>query len=307
MRMAAAALAALFTAGCATRASDVAAVPANPADFATWDCSALDDEMDTVQQRAAEVAYAVDSHAARNVIALSVGVTVFWPALVAMRPEGLEAAELARLKGRFDALRAASKARACPPPANVLAPALAAQLPLAVGERLVYEQRQGPRGPAHELRMRLDHLRRGQLEFRLDTPGEAPRRWRQDIAGNAVDARGSGLLHWTRLLRRDLALGDVVAGEVVDADGAEGRLRGQVIATGVQNTLARPFDAAVVEVFGEVPSEDPGVGPMTRVDGVMVVDRKSGVLLRLELRSANPDFSVRRTLMRIEPPPAAQK
>jgi hypothetical protein len=37
----------------------------------------------------------------------------------------------------------------------------------------------------------------------------------------------------------------------------------------------------------------------------MVVDRKSGVLLRLELRSGNPDFALRRTLVRIEPPLAA--
>jgi hypothetical protein len=298
MRMAAASLAALLATGCVTRSADVAAVPANPSDFLAWDCPALDDEMDTVQQRAAEVAYAVDSHAARNVIALSVGVTVFWPALVAMRPDGLAAAELARLKGRYDALKSAAKARGCPPPANVLAPDIAAQLPLAVGERLVYEERQGARGPTHELKLRLEALRRGRLEFRLDAPGAAPRRWHQDIAGNAVDARGSGVLHWTRLLRRGLGLGDVVAGEVFDAEGAEGRLRGQVIATGVQNTLARPFDAAVVELFGEVPAGD---AAMTRVDGVMVVDRKSGVLLRLELRSANPEFALRRTLVRIEP------
>jgi hypothetical protein len=42
-------------------------------------------------------------------------------------------------------------------------------------------------------------------------------------------------------------------------------------------------------------------GGSTRVDGVMVVDRKSGVLLRLELHSANPEFQLRRTLVRIEP------
>lgn len=299
--------AALLAAGCATRSADVVAVPANPADFLAWECPALYDEMDAVQQRAAEVAYAVDSHAARNVIALSVGVTVFWPALIAMRPEGLEAAELARLKGRYEALQAAARQRACPSPPNVLAPEIAAQLPLALGERLVYEERQGARGPAHEVALRLEALRRGQLEFRLDMPGAPPRRWRQDLAGNAVDARGSGLLHWTRVLRRGLGLGDVVAGEVVDAGGAEGRLRGQVIATGVQNTLARPFDAAVVELFGEVPGQDPAHGAMTRLDGVMVVDRKSGVLLRLELRSANPDFALRRTLLRIEPPQPSAK
>jgi hypothetical protein len=34
----------------------------------------------------------------------------------------------------------------------------------------------------------------------------------------------------------------------------------------------------------------------------MAVDRSSGLLLRLELRCANPEFSLRRRLMRVEPP-----
>ena len=39
---------------------------------------------------------AVDERAGNNILALGVGVAVFWPALFAMRPAGLEAAELAR-------------------------------------------------------------------------------------------------------------------------------------------------------------------------------------------------------------------
>jgi hypothetical protein len=76
-----------------------------------------------------------------------------------------------------------------------------------------------------------------------------------------------------------------------------GRVRGQVIALGVQTSLGRPFDAAVIELFGDVPQGDHS----TRLDGVMVVDRKSGVLLRLDLKSANPEFALRRALVRIEP------
>jgi hypothetical protein len=55
----------------------------------------------------------------------------------------------------------------------------------------------------------------------------------------------------------------------------------------------------VIELFGDVPMADHS----TRLDGVMVVDRKSGVLLRLELRGGNPEFALRRTLTRIEPRP----
>jgi hypothetical protein len=74
------------------------------------------------------------------------------------------------------------------------------------------------------------------------------------------------------------------------------------VCEGVKTSYGRPFDAAVVELFGDVPQVSPVQnGGSTRVDGVMVVDRKSGVLLRLELHSANPEFQLRRTLVRIEP------
>jgi hypothetical protein len=41
----------------------------------------------------------------------------------------------------------------------------------------------------------------------------------------------------------------------------------------------------------------------TRLDGVMAVDRRSGLLLRLELRSGNADFALRRRLVRVDAAP----
>jgi hypothetical protein len=124
-------------------------------------------------------------------------------------------------------------------------------------------------------------------------------RWQQDPWGNQPQLpAGSGWLHWRRLLQPDMVLGDVVHGDVIGGDsGSRGRLRGQVIALGVQSSLGRPFDAAVIELFGDAPQNGHG----TRLDGVLVVDRKSGVLLRLELHSGNPEFALRRVLTRIEP------
>ncbi|HLL09668.1 MAG TPA: hypothetical protein VK570_01315, partial [Rubrivivax sp.] len=142
-------------AGCASRAASVAPLPTNPAEFITWDCARIDDERDAVQQRAADVAYAVDERVGNNILALGVGVTVFWPALFAMRPDGLEAADLARLKGRFEALTVASTNKGCPPPGDALSAARAAALPLTVGERLVYEERGSTRGPSVEWGLRL--------------------------------------------------------------------------------------------------------------------------------------------------------
>jgi hypothetical protein len=297
-RPALALLAAALLGGCASRAVDVRPLPANPAEFATWDCARIDDEADAVQQRAAEVAYTVDERAGNNIVALGVGAMIFWPAILAMRPDGLEAEELARLKGRFEALRAAGQAKACPPPAPELPPDRVAALPVAVGERLVYEERATPRAPARPWVLRVLALRRDEFEFRLDQ-GSLQGPWRQDTAGNVL-AAPTGALVWHRLLRRGLELGQVLAGEleIVGEPLARARVRGQVVAVGRQTLADRPFDVAVIDLFGDAPRGDTS----TRLDGAIVVDRASGVLLRLDLRSAVPEYNLQRRLARIERP-----
>lgn len=287
--------------GCATRAVDVAPLPTSPAEFIAWDCGRIDDERDAVQQRAAHVAYTVDERAGNNILALGVGVTVFWPALLAMRPDGLEAADLARLKGRFEALGVASRKKGCPPPGDALSAARAAALPLVVGEGLVYDERSSSRGPSAEWVLRLTALRRGEMEYRAEPPRGGSRPdglWRQDLAGNVTSAP-PGALQWPQLLRGELALGAVTGGDIlVTGDPlSRARMRGQVVAVGPQTIAGRRFDAAVVELFGDAKHGDES----TRVDGAIVVDRASGVLLRLDLRSANHSFSLQRRLVRVEP------
>jgi hypothetical protein len=295
-------LAAALVAGCASRSVDVRPLPSDPGAFAAWPCDAIDDETERVQQRAADVAYAVDTRAGNNLIALSVGTALFWPALFAMRPDGPDAQELAALKGRHDALRAAARAKDCPA-ADTLPPARAAALPIAPGDRLVYEERRA--GGMQILGLTVVALRRGETEFLYDRgPGSVPQRWRQDAAGNVQVAPQLNVVSWTRLLRRDLRLGDALAGALrVPALGPhDARVRAQVIAIGPQQLDGRSFDAATLELFGELPGGDEHAAQDNRFEGVMVVDRASGVLLRLELSSAQPELALRRRLMRIEPP-----
>jgi hypothetical protein len=291
--------AAVGVAGCAVRSGEVRPLAADPAVFATWDCERIDTEADAVQRRAADVAYTVDERAGNNIIAMGLGLMVFWPALLAMRPPGVEADELARLKGRHEALTAAAKARPCPPPSQALPAAQVAALPLTVGERLVYEERTGPRGPMAESALQLTAMRRGELEFRTVPPvaaGDA--RVLQDLAGNVLQAP-PGQLQWPRLLRHDMVLGQVLGGEIAVADNPQrnARVRGQVVAVGPQSQAGRSFDVAVVELFGDARNGDES----TRLDGVIVVDRHSGVLLRLDLRSAMAGFTLQRRLARFEP------
>ncbi len=314
-------LAAALLAGCATRAVDIKPLSANPADFALWNCDRIHDETDRVQQQAAEVAYAVDERAGQNIMALGLGLAVFWPAILAMRPVGLEAEELARYKGRYEALLTAAEQKGCTAPNPALTAAQAAQLPLSVGERLVYEVRYRARGPLTLQTLRVTALRRTEFEFQGEASaaaapqgaagkGPAPTAgpsvsnaeegtWLQDRAGNIVQAPAGAML-WPHLLRTDMSLGQVTAGDIVQVGDpfSRARMRGQVVAVGPQIVAGRRFDVAVVELFGDAP----GAEAYTRVEGALVIDRTSGVLLRMDLRSANPVFQVQRRLLRVEPP-----
>ena len=296
--------------GCASRSADVVPKRSDPAAYAAWDCERLFDETDAVQRRAADVAYDVDARAGNNVVALGLGVTVFWPALLAMRPDGVEAEQLAELKGRYEALRTASTQRPCGAPPEAMAARRQASLPVALGDRLVYEERAGAGTVPHLLGMQVAALRRDQIEFLVDLDGRPfANTWRQDLAGNPVLESRAPLIGWQRLLKSELALGQVLSGELAAADEvvASARVRGQVVATGPQTVAGRQFDVAVIELFGEAPQTRDGVGQggqsSTRLDGVMAIDRHSGVLLRLEMRSANTDFAIRRRLLRVEAAP----
>jgi hypothetical protein len=287
---------ALLLAGCALRSHEVAPLAASAEPFATLGCERLDDEAELAQRRAAEVAWAVDERAGNNIVALGVGIAVFWPALLALRPQGPEADELARLKGRYEALREAAARKGCPPATAELSAARAAALPVAAGDRLVYELRPSAKRPGLEEAWALKALRRDEVEYAVGADNTTVR---HDRLGNLL-AAAAGSLIWPYLLRGELALGQVMAGEIQLAGDplARARVRAQVVAVGPQSIAGRRFDAVVLELFGDVLQ---GAGS-TRLDGALVVDRASGVLLRLDLRSAQPPFQGTRRLLRVEAP-----
>lgn len=303
-------LLALTLAGCATRSADVRPRTTDAAAYAGWSCPRLFDEIDRVQARAADVAYAVDARVGNNMIALGLGVAVFWPALVAMRPDGEDARRLAGLKGQFEALQSVVKSSNCPPAPSQMAAARAQALPVGLGDRLVYEDRMPePSLATRRLGLRLTALNRDHLEFSVDVDGlPMPGIWHQDLVGNTLLEGRAALIGWRRLLKPDLQLGQVVYGDIAAAGEVmpSGRVRGQVVAIGPQLLDGRHFDVAVIELFGDAPLFRPGIElsvGSTRMDGVMAVDRSSGVLMRLELTSSNPDYALRRRLVAVERAP----
>jgi hypothetical protein len=291
------ALAALLGA-CASTSSNVEPLPAGTAEFVDWSCERLQAELDRVREEAADRAYKLDQRVGANA-ALTLGAMVFWPVLLAIRPGGEDSAELARLKGRDDALRSAQQEHACPDLGEQMPAAQRASLPVQLGERLVYDDRERASAQAHSLVLRLTSIKRNELGFTVE--GSKPETWRQDLPGNTLADRDSTLLRWHRLLKRNLTLGQALSGELVAAEDPDvvAPVEGRVMSLGEQSLAGRRFDAVVIELTGAAPQETNGGS--TRLQGVMVVDRASGVLLRLELDCANPRFAVWRRLLRIEP------
>jgi hypothetical protein len=289
-------IAGLLLAGC-TMSPNVQPVPTAASQFGGWNCAELQDEFDHVQEQALATARRLDQRVGTNA-AVMIGGVVFWPVLLALQPGTADGDELARLKGRDDALRAAMHKQSCPAPEEMPA-AQRSALPVKLGERLVYDDREQAADPPRNLVLKLVSIKRNELSFVVENgpPGASPR-WQQDLAGNALPDREAGQLRWQGLLRRDLVLGQELSGELVSAADPEriAQVQGRVMSMGEQDVAGRRFDTVVIELGGTARDERGS----TLLRGVMVVDRASGLLLRLEIECSNADFARWRRLRRIE-------
>jgi hypothetical protein len=289
---------AVLHASCALRSADVQPLRTDPAEFGGWPCERIEEELDHVQRQATHVAYAFDERAGNNIIAMGLGLAVFWPAFLTMRPQGPDATVLAALKGRHDALRSASADKQCVPSAGPW-PDRAGVLPVAVGDRLVYEQRATARAPLQSLDLRVSQLRRDEIQ--LQASGAATLQpWVTDRTGNLLQAPVSPV--WPALLRQELKLGQTVGGMLRHPEDTRiwARVRGQVVAVGPQTIGGVDFDVAVIDLFGDAHEGEIS----SRLDGVLVVDRVSGLHLRLDLFSGHAAWQLQRRLVRVERSPS---
>jgi hypothetical protein len=294
--------------GCVTRSADVEP-KTSVTSYAALSCEQLHDDMADVRKRAEIAAYDVDARVGDNIVALGLGLTAFWPALVVMRSGNDGAERLARLKGEHAAMATAFEARSCAEPPDQMPADRRAALPLGQGDRLIYEQRAQGKEPARVMALELSRLRRDALEFVVEIDGvKQPTILRQDLAGNPLLAPRPPLMAWQYLLPPDLTLGQGVAGGLAAADEAvpQARLNGRVVSVGGKGVAGRDFDVTVIELHGVAPLQEAGRYDLaqanTVVDGVIAIDRKSGVLLRLDLNCANPAYAAHWRLIRVDSP-----
>ena len=92
--------------GCATSPDKISATYVSPLKYKDYDNDQIVMEMDYIGQRTAELYYQLDKEAKRDQGQMALGLLIFWPALFFLEGgDGPQAAEYARLKGEYEALR----------------------------------------------------------------------------------------------------------------------------------------------------------------------------------------------------------
>ena len=97
---------AILLSGCATKPSEIGASYVSPYKYKDYDEEQIIMEMDHVGRRTNELYYSLKKEASGDTAQMAVGLLLFWPALFFLEGgDGPEAAEYARLKGEYEALR----------------------------------------------------------------------------------------------------------------------------------------------------------------------------------------------------------
>lgn len=99
--------------GCASSSSEIRASYVSPLQYQGFTCQQIGAEAARISGRAAEVAGVQDAKRTDDQVATGVAVVLFWPALFMMKGDGQTAAELARLKGEYEALERAAIEKNC--------------------------------------------------------------------------------------------------------------------------------------------------------------------------------------------------
>jgi hypothetical protein len=95
-----------LVAGCATNPKKISAAYVSPHIYKDYDNDQIIMEMDYIGQRTAELYNSLAAEAGADTAQMAIGLVLFWPALFFLEGgDGPEAAEYARLKGEYEALR----------------------------------------------------------------------------------------------------------------------------------------------------------------------------------------------------------
>ena len=100
--------------GCASSPKKISSSYVSPLKYKSYDCEQIAMEMDYVSNRTTELYNSLKKEANADAVQMGVGLILFWPTLFMLEGgDGPKAAEYARLKGEYEALRKAALEKKC--------------------------------------------------------------------------------------------------------------------------------------------------------------------------------------------------
>lgn len=99
--------------GCAKRADQITTQYVSPLSYDSYNCEQVLEETSRLDSKLTEVTKQVNNRAYLDLMQFSVGVLLFWPALLVLGDDDAQNAELARLKGENEAIEKSAVAKNC--------------------------------------------------------------------------------------------------------------------------------------------------------------------------------------------------
>ena len=99
--------------GCSTAAKDISAKYVSPAQYASYDCEQIEQELIRVSGKVQEMTGQLDDNRETDNVTTTAGIILFWPALFFLGGTKEQEAEYAQLKGEYNALEQASIQKKC--------------------------------------------------------------------------------------------------------------------------------------------------------------------------------------------------
>ena len=103
----------ILIAACASSSAEVKPSYVSPLQYQNLSCQQLGAEAERISRRASEAAGVQDTNRTNDAWVTGAAIVLFWPAAFFVKGDGQNAAELARLKGEFEAIEQASIQKSC--------------------------------------------------------------------------------------------------------------------------------------------------------------------------------------------------
>ena len=100
-------------AGCASNADQITGSYVSPLQYQNYTCAQLAEETERISSRVQQLSGIQDQKASNDAIATTAAVIIFWPAAFMVGGNDQNTAELARMKGEFDAIEKVSIQKNC--------------------------------------------------------------------------------------------------------------------------------------------------------------------------------------------------